>query len=37
MHFAAGLVDDDYYKIAVFEWVFVAKPARKLFIMLNRS
>ena len=37
MHFAARLVDDDYCKIAIFERVFVAKPACKLFAMLNRT
>jgi hypothetical protein len=37
MHFAAGLVDDNYCKIWVFERVFVAKPLCKIFAMLNRT
>jgi hypothetical protein len=37
MNFAARLVDDNYRKIAVVERMFVAKPSRKVFAMLNRS
>src|ERR1700688_50812 len=37
MHFAAGLVDDNYCNIWVFERVFVAKPPCKIFAMLNRT
>ena len=35
MNFAAGLVNDNYCKIAVLERVFVAKPACKLSAILN--
>jgi len=37
MNFTAGLVDDNYRKIAVFVRVFVAEPPRKLSAMLNRT